>query len=68
MAITVANGPVKLIFRSCRKEENDFVLGLEMKPMKYADMTMPTAEDKKNQVLMNHSKGSKNFYVKAYKK
>jgi len=29
MAITVANGPVKLIFGSCRKEENDFVLGLK---------------------------------------
>jgi len=39
-----------------------------MKPMKYGNMMMPTAEDKKNQVLMNCSKGSKNFYMRAYEK
>jgi len=37
MMMTVEQGPVKLIFGNRRKEENDFVLGLEMKPIQYAD-------------------------------
>jgi len=44
MTLTVENGPVKLVFGSRRKEENDFVLGLEMKPIQYANTMTPTVE------------------------
>jgi len=50
MTITVENGPVKLIFRSRRKAENDFVLGLELKPIKYDDTTIPMADERKTEV------------------
>jgi len=33
--MTIENGPVKLEFGSRRKEANDFVLGLELKPIQY---------------------------------
>jgi len=73
MAITVANGPVKLVFASHRKEETNFVLRLELKLIQYNDttMTMPMADEKKTKVLMNHSKQSEkkwNFYARTYKK
>jgi len=44
---------VKLIFRSRRKAENDFVLGLELKLIKYNDTTIPMADERKTEALMN---------------
>jgi len=70
MTLTVENGPVKLIFGSCRKEENDFVLGLKLKPIQYNDTMMPT-DERKTEVLKNCSKQSEkkwNFYMRAYEK
>jgi len=58
MMITVVNGPARLLFGSRRKEENDFVLGLELKPIQYDNLMIPTAEKKKSEVLMNCSKQS----------
>ncbi len=54
--MTVELGTVKLEFGRCRNAENDFMLGLELKPIQYDDTTMATAKHKKSQVLMNRSK------------
>jgi len=69
MAITVENGLVKLIFGSCRKEENDFVLGLKLKLIQYNDTMMPMVDERKTEFLINCSKQSEkkwNFYARAY--
>ncbi len=56
MMLTVKNGLVRLVFGSHRKDGNDFVLGLELKPIQYNDTPMPMVEHEKSQVLMNCSK------------
>ncbi len=54
--MTVELGMEKLEFGRCRNAENDFMLGLKLKPIKCNHMLMPTVEHEKSQVLMNCSK------------